>query len=301
VLQEISSTPAIPRPRDRPGLAEDIGATRASRGVHPTESLRAVAELFEVALPVIVTERLGESPDSVAAVDAAIDLHRTMMDRVIRASVPYVDYLLGKVSSSHREERNRLARELHDRAAHAVGVGLQSLELHRVYAAADPDRAGEKLDAAWQALHEAMQTIREMAGELRESVGVGGLPRAILSYLQANAPPDLDVGFSVEGDLSRLPADVSDELYLVLREAVRNALLHGRARSVRVRLAADGGELRAEVADDGIGFDPRTAAGVGVASMGERMQLLGGTLTVTSAPGRGTGVQTRLPLPRPAP
>jgi signal transduction histidine kinase len=103
----------------------------------------------------------------------------------------------------------------------------------------------------------------------------------------------------VEGELSRVPAEVSDELYMVLREAVRNALLHAGARSLRVRLASDGLELRAEVVDDGIGFDPKTGAGVGVASMGERVQLLGGRLTVTSAPGLGTGVQARLPLPRP--
>jgi signal transduction histidine kinase len=326
ILDELSGPPVTPRPAlptDAAALAAEIGVTRAARGVHPSDSLWAVTELFEVALPALVAGRSGAPADVDTAVQLATGLHRALMARVIRASVPYVDFLLSKVSSSQRDERARLGRELHDRAAHVVGVGLQSLELHRVYAATDPKRAGEKLDAAWQALHDAMQTIRELAGELRESVGSGGLPRALLGYLEANVPPDIEIGFATNGDMSTVPADVCDQFYLVLREAVRNAVLHGKPTSLRVRLEVAGGELTARVTDDGVGFDAPTTpggslpggslpgagtgtaelagGGVGIASMRERMQLLGGTLLLSSAAGGGTTVEARLSLVRPLP
>jgi signal transduction histidine kinase len=287
-------------------LASRIGTSRAAQGIHPTESLRAADALFEVALPVLTRECVTEAEGGPGAARLALTLHRTIMARVVQAAVPYVNFLLAKLYSSHREERGRMARELHDRAAHEIGVGLQGLELYEVYLATEPDRAREKFQAAEDALREALRTIRELSAELRESVVPHGLDPALRRYLQANVPPEVEVSFSAEGDTSTLTHEVSEELYLVLREAVRNALVHGHADALRVELELNDGELRATVTDNGAGFDLgetlRAAAGdglpspagVGMASMQERIDLLGGTLTVVTALGTGTTVEVRL-------
>ncbi len=291
-------------------LAVQIGTSRAAQGIHPTESLRAADALFEVALPVLTRECVTEAEGPAGAARMALNLHRTIMSRVVQASTPYVNFLLAKLYSSHRDERERMARELHDRAAHAVGVGLQDLELYDVYLAREPDRAREKFEAAEEALREALQTIRQLSAELLDSVGSHGLERALRRYLRASVPPDVEVSLSAVGDTSTLTREVSEELYLVLREAVRNALVHGHASAVQVDLELTNGELRAAVADNGTGFDvadtlklldedgPPSPAGVGMTSMRERLDLLGGSLTVSSALGTGTTVEACLPLSR---
>jgi len=291
-------------------LAVEIGASRAAQGIHPAESLRAADILFEVALPLLTQECVAEAEGSAGAAKLALTLHRAIMSRVIQASTPYVNFLLAKLWGSHRDERERMARELHDRAAHAVGVGLQNLQLYDVYRPSEPDRAREKFEAAEAALREALQTIRQLSAELRESVGSQGLEQALLRYLRANVPREVEVDFSVVGDTSSLTREVSEEVYLVLREAVRNALVHGQATVVRVDLELTDSELRAAVADNGRGFDVTdilklldhsgspSPASIGMTSMRERMELLGGTLTVSSAFGSGTTVEARLPLSR---
>jgi signal transduction histidine kinase len=89
------------------------------------------------------------------------------------------------------------------------------------------------------------------------------------------------------------------ETFLIVREAVRNALTHGFPQRVQVVVEIGIGELRAQVTDDGCGFEPsRTGSqGVGVASMRERTALMGGEFFITSQPGAGTCVKVRLPLP----
>ena len=84
----------------------------------------------------------------------------------------------------------------------------------------------------------------------------------------------------------------------MVREALANARRHSSARRVRVVLDAPSEELRVEVADDGVGFDPsQSPVGVGLAAMRERSAALGGELKVSSEPGKGTTVRLRFPLP----
>jgi signal transduction histidine kinase len=291
-------------------LAAEIGTSRAVHGVHPTESLRAATALFEAALPVLTRECVSKTDGAAGAARMALCLHRTVMSRVVQAAVPYVNFLLSKLYSSHREERERIARDLHDRAAHGVGVGLQNLELYEAYADREPDRAAQKFQAAEDALREALQTIRQLSAELQGSACARGLEYALRRYLQVNVPPDVEVRFSADGDTSTLMSEVCEELYLVLREAVRNALVHGKASRLRVHLQLTNVELRAAVGDNGKGFDVAgtlqtlanngtpSPVGVGMTSMRERLELLGGTLTVSSAVGVGTTVEAWLPLSR---
>jgi signal transduction histidine kinase len=113
---------------------------------------------------------------------------------------------------------------------------------------------------------------------------------------------DADVHLVVIGDETWASAKLIDEAFLVVREALRNALNHGVPQSVVVGVEVTRRELRAWVDDDGKGFAcgdeaESPAAGTGLATMRERATLLGGALSIVSKPGRGTSVELSVPLP----
>jgi signal transduction histidine kinase len=281
-------------------LTAELGNARAVQGIHPSDSLQAATELFEAAL---TTFEMRSATTTDGLRDIAVALNRAIMRRVALAAVPYVTFLLKKLHSAHLEERRRIARELHDRVAHGVGVALQNLELSRFYAEAQPDRSSDKVSAAEEALRDALSTLRQVSADLRDSVGDQGLARALGAYLQANVPPHIRTQLSTSGDSKHLPGEVSEELYLVLREAIRNATLHASPGSIQVSLDITDTYAHACVTDDGSGFESGPAASTrtgGLASMRERSELLGGMFAVTASPGAGTRVEVRIPLPRSA-
>jgi signal transduction histidine kinase len=101
------------------------------------------------------------------------------------------------------------------------------------------------------------------------------------------------------------PEDVSEDLpdeykicvYRLVQEALNNAVRHARARNAKVRVAQNQNGIAIEVSDDGRGFQPERARGLGILGMEERVKRLGGTLTVDSTPGRGSAIKAELPLP----
>jgi signal transduction histidine kinase len=128
------------------------------------------------------------------------------------------------------------------------------------------------------------------AGDLRAELGA----LAAEAGRTSGTALRLALGSAVTARLS--PAQAR-ELAHVVREAVSNAVRHGGARGVRVRLAAGAGGARLTVRDDGAGFDPSTAPpGHGLRNMAARAAGRGGSLAVASAPGRGTTIRLRFPL-----
>jgi signal transduction histidine kinase len=114
---------------------------------------------------------------------------------------------------------------------------------------------------------------------------------------------DADVRLHVSGDEAWAPPAVLDEVFLILREALRNALTHAAPQLVLIGVEICARELTAWVMDDGRGFSPpaatQTASGSGLASMRERAALVGGRLVVSSMPGHGTRVELHVPIPDP--
>ena len=278
-------------------LSLQIGAERASAGIHPVQSLHAASLIYEAALPV-VAEALSRAGWDLPDQAAGLALNRAIMDRVMAASATYIDYLLTKVHSSHRDERRRLARELHDLAAPAVALGLQNIDLHGVYAESNELKAAGHLAAARSNLLDALSIIRDLSAQTREAVGRGGLAEAIIRYVET-VQQSIRVDLKFSGGLARLHAAHQEEVFLIVREAIRNAVNHASARQLTVSIAADG-HLVAEVADDGIGFDVAAKLTdddtVGLSSMRERAELLGGAVVVTSRPGGGTRVWLSVPI-----
>ena len=206
-------------------------------------------------------------------------------------------------------ERERISRELHDRVSHSMAVALQSLELHSALAEATPQRAAEKLELAKQSIRHAVDETRSLAAELRhthEEELEDGLPAALQALVSAYVPDGLRVELALpscdEEGWEDVPARVGAQAYLVMREALTNAVRHSGCEHLSMRLEVRERELAGRVEDDGSGFDREAVGkasplgGVGLRSMRERAEMLGGSLRVDSAPGAGTKVELRVPI-----
>jgi PAS domain S-box-containing protein len=214
---------------------------------------------------------------------------------------------------SEAAERQRVGRELHDRVAHTMGVAHQNLQLYAAYVKSDPTRAADKLKRATEATKTALEQTRDLSAQLaRQGTEETheGLGEALHELLDTYVPEGVETALSVVGDEPNIPPQVTDQVYLVMREAVRNALEHSGCGRVEVSIEVRDAELRGRVKDDGTGFEPREGPddarpgpedgapdeGVGLRSMRERVQLLGGRLSLDSEPGSGTVVEVRVPL-----
>jgi signal transduction histidine kinase len=125
------------------------------------------------------------------------------------------------------------------------------------------------------------------------------LREAIRQYL-TTVPTDIRTDVTVDGDLGEVSLAYSEELYLIIREAVRNAVHHGHPRSIRVQIRVRPDELFAEIRNDGPGFAVKLVLGsahhVGLDSMRERADLLGADLKIKSSPRGGTTVTVTISL-----
>jgi signal transduction histidine kinase len=203
---------------------------------------------------------------------------------------------LDRVHRAQEEERRRIARELHDRVGEALSVGLRSLDLLEISGAESPGQAV----VARKAVVEAMRRLRMVTSDLREPP-VSSLEKALLGHLEF-VRADTEVRLDLSGDEAWAPLAVLDEVFLILREALRNALTHGAPGLVLIGVEFSPHELSASVIDDGCGFSPpqgtgHAAVGMGLASMRERAALVGGKIMVSSMPGHGTRVELYVPLP----
>lgn len=283
-------------------LNVETEASQAIKGIRLTESLHAASVLFETALPVA---QRAFSAAGRQEVEATLVLHHLIMRQVTSTATSHAGLMLRTIRESHRSELARLARDLHDHAAHAIGVAIQNLELHEMHARRDAAKAQDKLHLARRAMRAALERVRDHSVELRMTVTPDRLEQALTNYLATNAASDVLTRVEVTGDTAMLPEQVSEELYVTLREAIRNALVHSHTTRLDVMVRISASVLRARVSDTGLGFPAeettRVSGGLGLSSMRERVQLLGGTLRLSSLPGQGTTVEISIPLPRASP
>lgn len=201
------------------------------------------------------------------------------------------------------EERNRVAREIHDTLAQGFTAILMQLEAtESALEQARTDLAHERLakarEQARASLTEARRSVWALRPHALEQQPFVAALRAAATTLTADTPVQLS--FAVDGTVGYVPTELETDLLRVAQEALMNSIKHARARTVTVRLRDDGQQLALAIRDDGCGFEAPAAqrhagGGFGITAMRERMARHGGQLVIHTTPGQGTEVTALYP------
>jgi len=194
------------------------------------------------------------------------------------------------------EERQRLARELHDTVSQELFALAMMLGATRAILPEDSGDAREQLSRAEEVARRAQASMRGLIRALRPvELGSRSLAAALEGLLDEVAERQgIAVDLQVQGQ-DPLPAGIEDALFRIAQEAVSNAVRHGEPTRIAVTLRRGESDLGLTILDNGRGFDPATAqAHIGLGSMRERAAEIGGQLAIQSRPGAGCTVHLRL-------
>jgi signal transduction histidine kinase len=213
--------------------------------------------------------------------------------------------LVAQVTAAQEEERQRIARELHD----GVGPALASLNirLRTVCKVMEHDQhpACEEIQELAELTQTNIRDIRRLIHDLRPvALDELGLMPALREYVaRYQEEHGLDVALALPESGERLPATLEMALFRIIQEALANVAKHAQARRVDLAMTRDRGVVTLRVADDGQGFDPQAplpGTHLGLWSMRERIEGFGGRFVVDGVPGEGTTVSATIPLPKQA-
>jgi signal transduction histidine kinase len=193
------------------------------------------------------------------------------------------------------EERNRLARELHDSLVQKLFGVVLAAKSAATMLERDAADARVQVDRVGDLAQDAIAELRSLVFQLRPvAIETEGLAAALRKHVEVlRRVHGMGVELELEGE-PRVRPGVDEEVFRIAQEALHNALRHARAERLAVQLHENGEGLRLAVTDDGVGFDPHApelrARTLGLTTMEERARELGGRLAIDSAPGAGTTV-----------
>jgi signal transduction histidine kinase len=232
---------------------------------------------------------LLDQPRLLEAVGSAgrLALENERLQAELRAQLRELQASRARIVRTADDERRRLERDLHDGAQQrllGLGMGLQMLTGH-------VDGTGmETLGELQQELDHALRELRELARGIHPAVLTDqGLGAAVRTLAQ-RAP----IPITVTSNGERAPAHVETAAYFVVSEALANIAKYAHATRASVELAHDNGDLRVEVADDGVG-GANLGAGSGLTGLADRVGALGGRLSLDSPAGAGTRLTALIP------
>ncbi|MEX1045932.1 MAG: histidine kinase [Actinomycetota bacterium] len=282
---------------DRDDLPELPGVTRAIEVRHQDELLGALALIKVPGDPLKpAEEKLLED----LASQAGLVLRNVGLTADLEARLDEITRQAEELRASRQRiieaqdtERRKLERNIHDGAQqHLVALAVK-LRLAKSLAEKDPEKARALLRELQSETTDALDTLRDLARgiypPLLEEKGVA-------AALKAQAAKGA-VSVTIESEsISRAPLETEGTVYFCCLEALQNIGKYANASQVRIRLSRENGALIFSVEDDGAGFDPATQPmGSGLPNMRDRVEALGGSVGVTSAPGKGTRVSGRVP------
>jgi signal transduction histidine kinase len=200
------------------------------------------------------------------------------------------------------QERNRLAREIHDTLGHSLTVINVQLAAAQAVLASDPPRALEAMSKAQALTQDGLNEIRRSVAALRAAPTADRpLPQALEELLETTRAAGLLAELTVQGAPRPLKPQTEQALYRAAQEALTNIRKHARASRVAVQVdygAEAGAPVRLSVSDNGVGAETGTAegaAGFGLLGVRERLQLIGGQVRLTTAPGQGFRLEVEAP------
>jgi two-component system sensor histidine kinase UhpB len=261
-----------------------VDLSRAMASVHKGERASALA--------------VGDGEPSLLGVARAAS---EMLDRIDLESRAYS----AKIFESIENERRRIGRELHDETGQSLAAALLNLDLAEKVLDPASAPAVERITTARQLIRHGLSQVKLLIHDLRPSMlDDFGLVPALRWYVQSHLQgADLEIEVDLPEGNRRLPSEVETALYRIAQEALGNTARHSHATRVLLSLTVQSGYAALAVTDNGDGFDPDDVIldregryGVGLLSIRERAELLGGTAHITSAPGRGTQVHVVVPL-----
>jgi signal transduction histidine kinase len=217
-------------------------------------------------------------------------------EEALRSSSRRIDDLGARLLHAQDSERSRIARELHDDISQQVGLLSMNLEL--LYDAVPPDTeplAGEALDQA----REIARKIHDLSHRLHPTrLRLTGLVAALQTLQRELSQSGTTITFTHDRVPANLPLDLTLSLFRIVQEALQNALKHSRARTVAVDLRGESEALALTIADDGEGFDvdAEWGTGLGLISMSERTEAVGGRFDLRSRRGGGTCLAITVPI-----
>ncbi len=238
-----------------------------------------------------VADRWSRGDFSALALDASEDELGQVARQLNRMAEQVQNLLQARQELATLEERNRLARDLHDSVKQQVFAVAMQIGATKVLLKRDVDAAEVRLNEAEKLLRQVQQELTSLIRELRPVALEGkGLVAALRELAtQWAQQTDIVANLRVE-DAQTLPLAVEEALFRVAQEALANVARHSKATLVQMVLTTTDDTVTLSVVDNGQGFDTTRQGrlGVGLLSMQERMKALGGDLQVESTPGKGT-------------
>jgi signal transduction histidine kinase len=217
--------------------------------------------------------------------------------------------LSARLLEIEEEGKRRLSRELHDEIGQTLALLQIELSQLQPLLAAQPELIRERLRRAREMANRTVQTIRNISGLLRppllDDLGLVPALQAQLEDFQRRS--GIECEFRDDQVADRLPDMVKTCVYRVVQEALHNCEKHSGARKVSVAVRQTAAFVSLKVEDDGLGFLLNSqgmasrGAGLGLLGMRERVSIAGGTLSIDSAPGRGTRIEVQIPIVMSAP
>jgi signal transduction histidine kinase len=247
----------------------------------------------------MLEQRVRTRTDELAQANRELDLHRAEQARLAQER----SMLLGRVITAQEEERQRIARELHDE----TGQSLTALSLGIEAATAQlrtgrHDHVEDRLENLAHVAGDAIDELERLVLDLRPAqLDRLGLVATLRWYVaRVSSRSGLSATLTVRGEQQRLAAGIETTLFRLTQEALTNVIRHARATRADVVLSFESDVLRLEVTDDGVGFDASLVASapasIGLIGMRERAQLIGATVAIRSRPGEGADVSVTVPL-----
>lgn len=274
-----------------------VGYAKIARDLTEAKKLEEELRRYRTQLETLVVERTAElEQTNVSLRQEIIDRQRAEEERI---------GLLRRIVTTQEEERSRIARDMHDQ----LGQQLTALRL-KIATIAEDSSIGPRLAREIEGLQESAARLDSEVGflawELRpaalDDLGFVAAIRVFVAEWSRHyqIPAELHVG-NVEG--KRLTPEIETNLYRITQEALNNIYKHAEARNVNVVVERRRNEMLLIIEDDGKGFEPsdirsgkESGSELGVVGMRERAAIVGGTLEIESAPGKGTTIFAKVPI-----